>query len=124
MTSKRKYPVITPAEIRRWIPKRPAESHKGKNGHVLVIAGSRGMGGAALLVASGALKIGAGLVTVGAPRGLQKTITGRLPEALTLGLPESDEGALGDHASEAIRAYLKKRKVSVIAIGPGLSVQP
>ena len=124
MTSQRKIPVLSSAEIRRWIPKRPAESHKGKNGHVLVVAGSRGMGGAALLVGSGALKSGAGLVTIATPRGLQKTITGRLPEALTLGLPESDEGAIGDHASEIIRAYLKKRKVTVIAMGPGLSVQP
>ena len=61
---------LTSTDIKRWIPKRPIDSHKGQNGHVLIVGGSRGMSGAPVLAALGALRAGAGLVTIAVPGGI------------------------------------------------------
>jgi hydroxyethylthiazole kinase-like uncharacterized protein yjeF len=106
------------------IPKRPVTSQKGKNGHLLIIAGSRGMTGAAYLCALGALKTGAGLVTVGAPEAVRRIIANRLPEAMTLPLPETKEGYLAVPAIRMIREYVRRRTITTLAAGPGLSVHP
>jgi hydroxyethylthiazole kinase-like uncharacterized protein yjeF len=115
---------LTRSDIRRLIPNRPAASHKGTNGHVLIVAGSRGMTGAAYLCALGALKAGAGLVTVGAPESVRKIITSRLPEAMTLPLAETKEGYLSSKAIPSINQYVRQRTITTLAAGPGLSVHP
>jgi len=104
------------------LPKRPADAHKGMNGHVLIVAGSRGMSGAAALCARGTLRIGAGLVTTAIVESERAVVTRQLPEALTLPLPETSEGTLSDGSIPALREYLQKRKINVLAVGPGLSV--
>src|SRR5207245_2649767 len=108
--------------VRKMIPRRPADAHKGRNGHVLAIAGSRGMSGAAFLVGLGALRSGAGLVTVAMPEGELASVTSQLPEALTLPLPEAAEGRLADRAWDVLEAYRKSRTITALALGPGLSV--
>src|SRR6185295_11365843 len=94
---------------RRWIPARATEAHKGDNGHVLIVAGSPGMTGAAALAALGALRSGAGLVTVAAPAAVREVIAGALFEAMVIDRAE-------------IPSYLKRRKITALAVGPGLGV--
>jgi hydroxyethylthiazole kinase-like uncharacterized protein yjeF len=115
---------LTATQIRRIIPRRSLISHKGENGHLLIVAGSRGMTGAAYLCALGALKAGAGLVTVGAPEAVRRIIASRLPEAMTLPLPETREGYLSSGAIQAIKHYVRRRTITTFAAGPGLSVHP
>lgn len=108
--------------VRQQLPKRSVDTYKGKQGHVLVIAGSRGMSGAAYLAGLGALRGGAGLVTVATPASVQPIIAQRLPEALTLPLPESSEGILNEHALSVLETYVNARSVTGIALGPGLAI--
>ena len=104
-------------DIRDWLPDRPADSHKGDFGRLAVIAGSRGKVGAAILTAQGALRAGAGLVTVFCPASLESLVVSGLPEAMTRGLPESD-GALAAEAAEPLLEALDGFDAAVA--GPGL----
>ena len=97
--------------------------HKGKAGHVLVLAGSQGKSGAAYLTALGALRGGAGLVTLASPRSLQPFYCTLLPEALTLGLPER-EGEVSEEALELLWKALEGKRVLVIGPGFGLGAGP
>jgi NAD(P)H-hydrate epimerase len=100
------------------IPERPPTSHKGTYGHLLVLAGSRGKTGAALLCARGALRGGAGLVTICAPDNLTQIYETALAEAMTLPLPTPnvDYAAITDY--EELRPALENKQAMVI--GPGL----
>lgn len=102
-----------------WMPKRQPDGHKGTYGHALILAGSTGKTGAATLTAMGALRVGAGLVTLGVPAGLNPILEMKLTEAMTEPLPEGDTGCLGRPALEKIRALLAGKKAW--ALGPGLS---
>jgi len=114
--------TLSAPQIKMMLPPRPVDAHKGLNGHVLVLAGSRGMSGAAALCSRGALRIGAGLVTVAIVSSEHTVVTEQLPEALTLPLPETADGILTENALPVLRDYFEKRKINVLAIGPGLSV--
>ena len=108
--------------ISKWIPKRKLNSHKGNYGHVLIIAGSQGMSGAPVLSAYGAMRGGAGLVTVATPLSQQPIVAKHLrPEAMTLPLAETSDGAVSSEAIPTLLNYIQRRRVSCIAIGPGLS---
>ena len=113
----------TTAQASQWVPLRPAASHKGTYGRVLVVAGSTGMTGAAALASEAALRAGAGLVTLATPKHLNPILEGLLPEVMTLPLPETDAGSLSVAATSAILEFAEKTK-SVLAIGPGLSQHP
>lgn len=104
-------------EVRRFLPLRPATGHKGTFGHLLLVAGSCGKSGAAVLAADAALRTGAGLVTVAAPRSLQTTLAIKLTEAMTAPLDEVD-GELAATAFVQISALWQGK--TVLAIGPGL----
>jgi hydroxyethylthiazole kinase-like uncharacterized protein yjeF len=99
-----------------WL-QRKKTSHKGSNGHLLVIAGSKGKGGAALLAARGALRSGAGLVTMAAPATLNDVFQNGLPEAMTLALENSI-----DHFSDKDfdQLFSELEKKSACVVGPGL----
>jgi len=98
---------------------RPADAHKGDFGHVLVIGGSTGKSGAAAMAGMAALRAGAGLVTVAAPKSVQPLIAISAPELMTEPLPETGEGTISLLAL-AERERLLKGK-SVVVIGPGIS---
>ncbi len=110
------------ASLRRALMPRSPEDHKGVFGHALIVGGSRGMLGAAILATRAALRSGAGLVTLALPRSLQDAAAAAVPEALTLGLPESSAGAIEPSALPLIQEARQSRSFSVLAIGPGLSL--
>ncbi len=112
-----------PSDAARILPPRPTHSHKGTYGRVFVAAGSVGMTGAAALTSAGALRAGAGLVTLGTPKNLNPILEVKLTEVMTLPLPETAEGSLALEAKVDIIEAIKRTK-SVLAIGPGLSQHP
>ncbi len=101
------------------LPQRPASGHKGTFGHLLVVAGSLGKSGAATMTAEGALRSGAGLVTVGCPASIHGVLETKLTEAMTAPLAEVD-GALSLQCLDQLRELLQGKQV--LALGPGLGL--
>ena len=112
-----------PFDAVRLLPSRQTHSHKGTYGRVFVAAASTGMTGAAALTSAGALRVGAGLVTLGAPKSLNSILEVKLTEVMTLPLPETAEGSLALEAKTDIIDTIEQSK-SILAIGPGLSQHP
>ncbi|MGB2983336.1 MAG: NAD(P)H-hydrate dehydratase, partial [Candidatus Bipolaricaulia bacterium] len=98
-----------------------ADGHKGTFGRVLVVAGSIGMTGAAILCCRAALRAGAGLVTLATPRSLNGILEAALPEVITVPLPDED-GHVVNVDDERFAEALERS--DVLAIGPGLSRAP
>jgi hydroxyethylthiazole kinase-like uncharacterized protein yjeF len=113
--------ALTKAELREGLVERNSDDHKGVYGHALIVAGSRGMAGAAILAARAALRSGAGLVTLAVPSGAASIAAGAVPSAMTLPLPENVGGAFRPDGVERLKIYAKDRRVTAMAIGPGLS---
>ena len=100
-------------------PARPADGHKGTFGRVLIVAGSRGMSGAASLCGVSSLRGGAGLVFVALPAGIQNIVASYEPGYLTIGLPEDSlTGQISDDSVAEVLAQAASK--DVIAVGPGL----
>jgi ADP-dependent NAD(P)H-hydrate dehydratase / NAD(P)H-hydrate epimerase len=112
--------LLTPEQLRDVVEPRAADSHKGDFGRVTIVAGSRGKTGAAHLAAMGALRSGAGLVTVATPSSVLPIVASMAPEMMTEALAESAEGSV---AAKAIDRLLELRH-DVIACGPGLGRGP
>ncbi len=91
------------------------DSHKGARGHLLVIGGFDGMEGAAMLAASAAFETGIGLVTLLTTERARSIIAGKIPELMTMALPEGDEDP-----GAAVRSILDARRWNAILIGPGM----
>jgi ADP-dependent NAD(P)H-hydrate dehydratase len=104
------------------LPPRPADSHKGDFGRVLVVAGSRGMSGAAALAGQGALRGGAGLVHVAVPEEILPIIAAANLCYLTAPLPQDEHGRLSAAAGDPLRALVAANDVT--ALGPGLGQSP
>jgi hydroxyethylthiazole kinase-like uncharacterized protein yjeF len=103
----------------RRLPPRPPAAHKGDFGKALILAGSRGMTGAATLTSLAALKAGCGLVKLGCPFELNPTLETKLTEVITHPLPETGSGSLSLSALTEIQHLINW--ADVLAIGPGLS---
>jgi NAD(P)H-hydrate epimerase len=112
--------VITTEWAREQIEPRPDELHKGECGRVLIVAGSTGKTGAARLAGAGALRSGAGLVTVATPRICQDVVSALMPEYMTVGLDSTPAGMVVVSAVDAVLA----ERCDVLAIGPGLGQGP
>jgi len=110
--------LVTKELVKTLFLPRRGDSHKGDFGHVLVLGGSLGFAGAAVLAAMGALRSGAGLVTVAVPSCIQHPVASSVKEAMTRGLPCDDDGRL---RAEAARDVMEMAgRVDVVAIGPGM----
>lgn len=99
--------------------KRKLDAHKGDFGHVFIIAGSKGLMGAACLCARGASLCGAGLVTLGIAESQYAIVSRKLTEEMTMPLPETKQGSLSLKAFSQIKRNSENK--DVLAIGPGLS---
>ncbi len=110
-------PIETITTLPR-LPLRPADAHKGMFGHVLVVAGSRGMSGAAILCGSAALRGGAGTVQVATAATIQPTVAAGQSCFTTAALADTKTGQIAAAALSEVVELAKD--ASVIAIGPGL----
>jgi hypothetical protein len=112
--------LLTRDAMREIVPARAADSHKGDFGRVLIVAGSLGRTGAAHLAALGALKSGAGLVTVATPRSCLAVVAAMAPEYMTEPLDETAAGTIDYAAVDRILDLT----ADIIAVGPGLGQSP
>ena len=109
-------PEITAEFVWSHIPKRPRESNKGSFGAVLAVAGSACYRGAASLTVEGALRTGAGIVTLASVEPVLAAVSARLPECC---LCPCEPGAEGGISPQSIPRILRQ-KATVLLIGPGL----
>ena len=107
--------LLTRASMRELITPRAADSHKGDYGRVLIVAGSKGKTGAACLSATGALRSGAGLVTVATPASSLNVVASLGSDYMTEPLDEAVNGLDPDEVDRLLDIAR-----DVIAIGPGL----
>ncbi len=113
---------VTPIdELPHW-GQRATDGHKGSYGTVLIVAGSRGMAGAAILCGRAALRAGAGLVRVACPQSVQSVVAAGHPCYMTLGIRQHADGALSEGAAADVIEW--GRAATVVAIGPGLGHTP
>jgi NAD(P)H-hydrate epimerase len=112
--------LLTRERMRELVPARAADSHKGDFGRVLVVAGSLGRAGAAHLAAIGALRSGAGLVTIATPRSCLPIVAAMAPEYMTEPLDETPSGTIDYAALDRVLEIT----ADVIAVGPGLGQAP
>ena len=99
---------------------RNADSNKGKFGHVLVVGGAVGKGGAPAMAALAAMRAGAGLVTAAVPQPVLAQVAAFAPEMMTRPLAATSEGAIGRTNLDAELPAKLTKGISVLAIGPGL----
>jgi hydroxyethylthiazole kinase-like uncharacterized protein yjeF len=110
--------LVVPETVRRWLPERPADAHKGTFGKAMIVAGSLSYTGAAYLSASAAGRAGAGLVTLAIPAPLHAALAGVLPEVTWLPLP----GPNGTHCPAGLPQLLDRLPAyDTLLVGPGLT---
>ena len=114
--------TITEEMVRACFAPRPLDSHKGTFGRVLLVAGSYGMAGAAILAAKAALRSGAGQVTVATPRSIYPIVAAVVPEAIFLPLDEDEDGCVSSDAVELIVRRAQNADAVVLGCGLGCSV--
>ncbi len=112
--------ILERNEIRWLIPNREPDTHKGTYGHLLVMAGSRGKTGAAILACRAAMRMGAGLVTLAAPRALNTIFASSLVEVMTEPLGDNAAEEIAPLGDEEWRRLLERK--DALLFGPGIGV--
>lgn len=111
--------TLTESFLKRWpLPQPGDDADKEVRGHVLIVAGSHEMPGAALLAAIAALRAGAGKLTVAAPESIAQGLALAIPEARVMGLAETRAG--GFAARDGDRLGPLADRVSAVVLGPGM----
>lgn len=106
--------TIEASDLAGILPRRSRNTHKGSFGHLLVVAGSEGKAGAAVLSARAALRAGTGLVTVASPATVRAEVASFSSEIMTVSLPAADAESALD------RLLAESSGKSALAVGPGL----
>lgn len=109
--------LLTAEDVARWLPQRSPDAHKGKFGHLLLVGGRWGRGGAVALGALAAVRAGAGLVTVATAAPAVAAVQALVPEAMVDPLPAGEEGSV---LGQGIEASLER--ATALAVGPGLGL--
>ena len=112
--------TIESSDVEPLWPARHASAHKGSFGHLLIVAGSVGKTGAAVMAAEAALRTGAGLVTVASAKSAVPMMAPQLPEAMWVPLEETATGAIAFDALDRLVELADER--SAVALGPGLGL--
>jgi hydroxyethylthiazole kinase-like uncharacterized protein yjeF len=108
--------LLDEAVVAPLLPRQRSNGHKGTRGHALIIAGSAGKTGAACLSGWGALRAGAGLVTIATTAAGQIALDAKVVELMTA--VYADEG--GDGATSAARLWSLSARMKAVALGPGI----
>jgi NAD(P)H-hydrate epimerase len=111
--------LLTADDFPGAVHRRAETSHKGDFGRVLIVGGSRGKSGAAVMAGQAALRAGAGLVTVATAASILPIVAVAMPELMTEPLGETDTGAIDDLPMSEILAGK-----TVLGIGPGVGTHP
>lgn len=106
--------------VSTFLPKRPADAHKGTFGTAFIAAGSLNYTGAALLAGKAAARIGVGLVTMAIPAPLHTALAGHFPEATWILLPH-EMGVVSSAAADVLAKNMER--ASVLLFGPGLGLE-
>jgi len=112
-TREAEFALIEARDVAAALPLRAADTHKGRGGHVLIVAGAPGRTGASVLAGLGAMRAGAGLVTLCPRAGARAALDAKVLEIMTTDLPAELEAAVGH-----VREQLEGKHAAVI--GPGL----
>ncbi|MGD0545319.1 MAG: NAD(P)H-hydrate dehydratase [Candidatus Acidiferrales bacterium] len=112
-----------PGEFAQFAKRRKADGNKGDYGHALIVAGSVGKSGAAVLASWSALRTGAGLVTVATPEPVLPIVAAHTPEIMTEPLAATEAGTVSLRSLEygKFEAILKGKRA--LGMGPGLTTQ-
>jgi hydroxyethylthiazole kinase-like uncharacterized protein yjeF len=112
--------LLSLEHVRSLVPVRKPDSHKGTYGHVVVIAGSRGKTGAAILASRACMRAGAGVTTLAAPRSLNDVFASAMIEVMTEPLRDTAEEEIEALTDEEWRRLLERKTVALF--GPGIGV--
>ena len=104
--------------VKMLLPVRPRKAHKGDFGKVLLLCGSRGLSGAAILAANAALRTGSGLVYLGVPEAIYPIVAGASASAVVFPLPCDTDGRLSFAALDEIAKRLPD--MDAVLFGPGV----
>ncbi len=108
---------LTPQLALAQLPlQRPQETHKYRQGHLLLVGGSQRYPGSILLAARGARATGIGMLSIAVPQSLKELVVAQIPEALIIGCPETDDGAIAHLPSD-----VSLERFDAIAYGPGVT---
>lgn len=110
--------LLTMEMLRRYYVPRHSDAHKGDTGHLMVMAGSPGKTGAAVMTSISGLRAGAGLVTLCLPESLNPVVESQSLEIMSQPLPETTDGLISENAVDFITQLVENK--SCLAVGPGL----
>lgn len=105
--------------VKKVLPVRASNSHKGTYGTLLSVCGSRGMAGAAMMSGCAALRSGAGLVKMAIPQSIYPMISGALWEPVFAILPENEKGTLSAECKAELLSMLSAASACLIGCGLG-----
>lgn len=114
--------LITSGEVANSLPRRPLNANKGTFGRVMIVAGSINYIGAAYLACEGAIRVGAGLVTLATPKSLQPILASKLTEVTYAPLPEAEPGIISPEAAQTLHQQLEGYNVLLLGCGLGQTV--
>lgn len=117
-----KLELVEEKTVAPYFKKRKRNAHKGTYGHLFILSGSLGKTGAAVMAGKAALKMGAGLVTVGTPESCLPIVARGMDELMTESLPETQEKTLSSEALKKTVSLLDGK--DALMIGPGISTHP